>query len=67
MLSRRKFLEEEKDCADMLGLTIEEYRESLKKIKLGKSEKKESKQRYDNSFLKTLGIKESMLKNKKLN
>lgn len=39
MLSRKEFLKEEKECADMLGLTLKEYRESLKNIKVKKMRK----------------------------
>ncbi len=34
MLNRQQFIEEEKDCASMLGLTLKEYRKSLKNIKV---------------------------------
>lgn len=67
MLSRKEFFKEEKECADMLGLTIEEYRKSLKNIKPGTSDKKSKKEKYDNSILEFLGIDESMLKKKKCN
>ena len=30
MLDKQQFIEEEKDCASMLGLTLKEYRQSLK-------------------------------------
>ncbi len=67
MLSRKEFLKEEKECADMLGLTLKEYRESLKKVKLGTSEKKVKNEKYDNSILSFFGVDESMLKKKKCN
>ncbi len=67
MLSRKEFLEEQKDCAKMLGLTLREYQESLKKVKLGTSDKKVEKEKYDNSILSFLGIDEGMLKKKKIN
>lgn len=67
MLSKKEFLKEEKECADMLGLTIEQYRRSLKNVKLGTSDKKSKKEKYDNSILEFFGIDESMLKKKKCN
>lgn len=33
-MNNDEYLEEEKDCADMLGITLEEYRESLKHVKV---------------------------------
>ena len=29
MVSKKEFLEEEKDCADMLGVSIDEYHKDL--------------------------------------
>lgn len=40
MLNRQQFIEEEKDCASMLGLTLKEYRKSLKNIKVHNYNKK---------------------------
>lgn len=57
-------LREEIDCANMLGLKLEDYRKSLKNIKIPKNEKETTKIKYDNSILKTLGLDESMLKKK---
>ncbi len=34
MLSKKEFLKEEKDCAEMLGMTIKEYRNNLKNSKV---------------------------------
>lgn len=66
MLTKKQFLQEEKDCASMLGLTLEEYRESLKNIKAPSKENTTSKVDYDNSILKELGLSENMLKKKSL-
>lgn len=65
MLSKKEFLKEEKECADMLGLTLNEYRESLKKVKLGTSDKKVKKEKYDNSILSFLGLSSKDLKKRK--
>ena len=67
MLDKRQFLKEEKDCASMLGLTLEEYRKSLKKIKSNKQLEKDMKNRkYDNSILKVLGLSDQDLKRRKV-
>lgn len=65
MLSRKEFLKEEKECADMLGLTLKEYRESLKNIKVKKNEEN-IKQKYDNSILNFLGLSSNDLKRRKV-
>ena len=40
MLDKQQFIEEEKDCASMLGLTLKEYRQSLKNVKVQNYNKK---------------------------
>ena len=37
-MDEKKFYEDEKDCADMLGMSLKEYREDLKKTKIPKQE-----------------------------
>ena len=65
MLNRRQFIEEEKDCASMLGLTLEEYRKSLKNIKVHNYNKKNNtNKKYNNSILKSLGLSEKDLKHR---
>lgn len=66
MLNKRQFVEEQKDCASMLGLTLEEYRKSLKNVKVGSSDEKRKNIKYDNSILDYLGIDERLLKKKKV-
>lgn len=65
MLSKKEFLNEEKECADMLGLSIEEYRKNLKNTKISR-ENKSKKQRYDNSILEFLGLSSKDLKRRKV-
>lgn len=66
MKNKEELLKDEKDCAVMLGMTVEEYRKNLKKTKAPAiKEKKYSKFEYDNSFLKFLGVDESILKKRK--
>lgn len=59
-----EFHEEEKDCADMLGMSLKEYREDLKKTKIPKQEEKASSYQYDNSILNYLGLANNILKTK---
>lgn len=66
MLSKRQFIEEEKDCAAMLGLTLEEYRSSLKNIKVPNVQKQRKQKKYDNSILQALGLSEKDLKTRKV-
>ena len=67
MLDKQQFIEEEKDCASMLGLTLKEYRQSLKNVKVHTYDKKDStKIKYDNSILKILGLSEKDLKRRRV-
>jgi len=61
MFSKKEFLTEEKDCANMLGMNLEEYHEYLKNTKiLVKNNNKHSK--HDNKILKKLGLSSKDLK-----
>lgn len=62
MLSKRQFLEEEKDCASILGLTLKEYRQDLKNTKVHNIETQNKKPKYDNTILYSLGLSEKDLK-----
>ena len=67
MLNRQQFIEEEKDCASMLGLTLKEYRKSLKNIKVHNYNKKNStNKKYNNSILKSFGLSEKDLKHRRV-
>lgn len=65
MLSEKQFIEEEKDCAAMLGLTLEEYRKEIKETKVNKLSCNVSNRVYDNSILNKLGLSEKDLKRKR--
>ena len=65
MVSKKEFLEEEKDCADMLGVSIDEYHKDLDKTKLPKGDKESDNYSFDNSFLNYLGLDEKCLKKRK--
>ena len=51
MMSEKQFIESQKDCASMLGMTLSEYEEYCKKIKVPKQNLTEEKTEYDNSIL----------------
>ena len=62
MLTRKQYEEEEKECASMLGMTLQEYRNSLKNPKICFFEEDDSVEyEYDNSILELLGVDESIL------
>lgn len=66
MLSKKEVILESVDCALMLGMTLEEYQDSLKEIKnpaFGSDIKKVSED--DNNFFEYLGVKEGDLKKKR--
>lgn len=63
-MSKDEFLKEEKDCADMLGLTVEEYRKSAKKVKVS-SKEQETGYIFDNTLLQQMGFDENILKKSK--
>jgi len=65
MSSKSEFLKEEKDCADILGVSLAEYHESLKNIKVTNKEKKANNYSFDNSILNCLGLDEECLKKRK--
>lgn len=68
MLTKKEAILEDEDCAAMLGMSVEKYRESLKNIKAPTEENIDKKKvEYDNSLLNFLGLKESDLKRKKCN
>lgn len=65
MLSKREFLAEEKDCASMLGMSLEEYRKYTKDAKVP-TEKQKSHKEYDNTILSKLGLSTNDLKTRKV-
>ena len=65
MMSEKQFIESQKDCASMLGMTLSEYEEYCKKIKVPKQNLTEEKIEYDNSVLEFLGLTPEDLKVRK--
>lgn len=68
MMNEKEFLESQKDCASMLGMTLKEYETFCKNTKISPRVKQQSnqKKKYDNSILKKLGLKVSDLKMKEI-
>ena len=60
MMNEKEFLESQKDCADMLGMSLEEYEEFCKDVKIPKDIDNENYE-YDNSILESLGLTPSDL------
>lgn len=70
MMTEKEFIESQKECAKMMGMSLEEYVDYCKKLKVPKqtlSETKDEKTEYDNSILDFLGLKPNDLKIKKWN
>ena len=66
LIKTKKELElEQKDCADLLGISLKEYKKSLKRIKINKPLTENHKYKYDNSILELFGASEEDLKKKR--
>lgn len=60
MMNKKQFINSEKECAEMLGITLNTYQENIKKIKVRKPETK--KIQFDNTILDKLGLSINDLK-----
>lgn len=68
MMSEKQFIESQKECASMLGMSLSEYEEYCKNLKVPKqtiNEEKNEQIEYDNSILNFLGLTPKDLKTKK--
>lgn len=65
MLSEKEFQQEEKQCADLLGMNLKEYRKYVNNTKIPTREQRENK-KYDNSILSKLGLSTKDLKTRKV-
>jgi len=65
MLNSKEFLREEKDCAAMLGMTLEEYRSYVKNTKVP-DRKVNSSKKNKNDILSKLGLTTKDLKTRKV-
>jgi len=66
MMSKQEFIKSQKECASMLGMSLEEYQNYCDRVKV--SNRKNVSQNSEgntSNMLKFLGIAESMLKIKK--
>ena len=61
-MNEKEYLKSQKECASMLGMSLNEYNEYLKKVEVNNNTKKST---VNNHFLKALNIKESQLKLRK--
>jgi len=64
MLNEKEFQREEKQCADLLGMSLKEYRQYVREAKVFTKEQKKD-YKYDNSILSKLGLSTSDLKVRK--
>ena len=67
-MNKQQFMKEKKDCASLMGLTLKEYRQSLKNVKANNNIVDDTKKRkYDNSILDRLGLSKKDLKYREKN
>lgn len=55
MLKKEKFIKEQKEFAEMLGMSLDEYIDYCKENKV-KNHSAKSKKQHDDSILKQLGL-----------
>ncbi len=65
MMNKKEFIDSQKECADMLGMSLKEYQKNIEKIKVP-TKTKQTKRNFDNSILEKLGLKSSDLKSRKV-
>jgi len=65
MMSEKEFIESQKECANMLGMTLSEYEEYCKNVKIPEKtldEDLKNKRKYNNNILNFLGLTPEDLK-----
>lgn len=62
MMSKEQFIESQKECASMLGMSLSEYEKYCKELKVPNQILNKEKTKYDNSILNSLGLEEEDLK-----
>lgn len=65
MLNEKEFQEEEKQCADLLGMSLKDYRKYVRETRIVTKEQKTNYE-YDNSILSKLGLSSNDLKTRKI-
>ena len=61
-MDEKKYIESQNDCAKLLGQSLSEYNESLKKIKCSNFAKSSSKEKKVKNILTQFGLTEKDLK-----
>ena len=66
-MNKKDFLESQKECAKMLGMTLKQYEENIKNTKINDSinSKTETETDNDNYSLQFFNLKKSQLKLRK--
>ena len=67
MMTEEQFIESQKECADMLGMSLSEYQEYCKNLKVPDDTKEIVKKNDGNTnkFLKFIGVSKTKLKTRK--
>ena len=65
MMTEKQFIESQKECASMLGMSLSEYQNYCKNVKVPTHEEKVKKiEGNTSSFINYLGLDSNILKNK---
>lgn len=66
MMTEKQFIESQKECASMLGMSLSEYQEYCKNLKVPKQkESLTSEEENTSNFLNFLNIEKEQLKKRK--
>lgn len=65
MMNKKEFIDSQKDCADMIGVSLSKYQKDIEKIKVP-AKKKTTTKTFNNSILEKLGLKDSDLKKRRV-
>lgn len=67
MMTKKQFIESQKECAAILGMTLNEYQEYCENIKISLITKEDNVEEPSNTYqvLESLGLDSSMLKTRK--
>lgn len=67
MMSKEQFIESQKECAEMLGMSFSEYQKYCETLKVPKEENENvlKKGGNTNKFLKFIGVSKKNLKTRK--
>lgn len=65
MMTEKEFIESQKECAAMLGMSLSEYEKYCKNLKVSNEKEEISKEGNTDEFLDFLGIGKEILKVRK--